>query len=97
MWKLIVLLFFSVLSSQGFANEAVLGPVLDEKMPITNEVREFDTPFDACVDWVDQFPVYSIENADKIECDDVQDDVVFCLVDAWVNSTNFRDCEALTP
>lgn len=72
------------------AGEAVLGFARMANAPVQTPV--FETPFDACVDLVDQFPFYSLDEAAGFGCLGVPDDAALCVVEAHIDGTDTSEC-----
>jgi len=72
------------------ASESVIG--FDRVKNAPAIIPDFETPFDACVDLVDQFPFYSLDEADGFECLGVPDEAALCVVEAHIDGTDRSEC-----
>jgi|DEB0MinimDraft_4_1074332.scaffolds.fasta_scaffold97568_2 hypothetical protein len=72
------------------ATESVLGFDRVENAPAI--IPEFETPFDACIDLVDQYPFYSLDEAEGFECLGVPNDAALCVVKAHIDATDPSEC-----
>lgn len=79
-----------LISFAASAGEAVLGFARMANAPLQTPV--FETPFDACVDLVDQFPFYTLDEAVGFECQSVPNDAALCAVAAHIDGTDPEAC-----